>query len=138
VVKYFLSAVVAISLTDIADAQTTETLVCQYIASGGLVWDSGAWRATEFLLDSPFALTVSNGTLAPDSVARGLVVSSSSKYECVVDPSAFFETCTGPVGPSLSFNHITNQGVVSFSFIFGQMSQRMESLVVSPFVCQRM
>ena len=134
--RTFLLAIIVATFTSPTHAQSSSTLVCQYVDAGGLVWDSGRWRASAFTLPQPFALAVMDGVLTPESVARAF--SSSFSFECVTDHSRLLETCTGPIGPALFFNHMINQGVVANIFQAGQMSSRQDSLIVSSFVCQRM
>jgi hypothetical protein len=129
------SAAVVVALVASAQAQAqTYTLACQYVAAGGLIWETGRWRATGFILRAPFFLTVRGGGLVAESVQQAL---GSLMVQCVSGYE--IETCSTATGVTLFFNHAAAQGTAARLYVQrpGDNAAR-DTLSVEHFICQRM
>jgi hypothetical protein len=113
------------------------TYACQYIKSGGLLWENKEWKATSFKSDAPFFLSAINNQLTPNSVSKifGTDVTCLEK-EAVSDT----QTCATVLADLLIFSFKTMNGGVSH--IFGSRSEsnqaRKDTLSVETFTCTKM
>jgi len=122
----------------------TMTYACQYVKSGGLIWEGSVWRPTLFHADSPFFLKTEYGLLTPESVTKvfGIDVDlwPPFEFECtqaVGTPPT--QSCIDYLGRALSFSTTTMSGTVANLFA-GTLPQRdavKDTLSVQPFVCTK-
>ena len=99
-----------------AGNSVAQTFACQYVASSGLIWKSGAWKATEFKTDSPFFLTVKGKTLDEKSVTKvlgaiGVKWLGSESVTCNGNASRFINDFY--LGSVLYFNTKKAKGAVA-------------------------
>ena len=127
-------------LLAIAGNSVAQTFACQYVASSGLIWKSGAWKATEFKTEPPFFLTVNGTTLYEKSVAKVL---GGNWAKCLGEGEV---TCADNLLESfymdnvLYFSTLDARGGVArlWSSTANDDAQEKDALGVSPFVCQQM
>jgi hypothetical protein len=124
----------ALASAPVTSAQSQDyTLACQYVAAGGLHWESGRWRATGFNLRTPFFLAISNGRIVPSSAQ---VAIGTFEVNCVGGP---MESCTSPVGDTIFFDHELMEGAAARLFVHPPLANgSRDSLSVAYFICQRM
>jgi hypothetical protein len=121
--------------TDIVHAQT---FACQFVASGGLVWEKGKWRVATFEARKPFFLKIQEERLLADSVAP-VLFSSAPEIRCAFDRLDQGFSCSAGMGAFLYFNSRSGQGGTAFLYGSGVEHQgRRDDLQVSAFTCQKM
>jgi hypothetical protein len=120
-------------------AQEKHSLACQYVRSGGLMWENNNWVPTGFVLDQPFFLSVENNEL-PASSAGSVFGGPPAYQETVscISSLARFTTCVGKLGDTLFLNHETNSGAVSSLYGGGMTGDERDTLTIKTFICQRM
>ena len=120
----------------------TVTYACQYVKSGGLIWENSVWKSTLFHPDSPFFLKTEDGLLAPESVTEVFGMdrdlSSPFAFECTqAAGTSLNQSCIDFLGHALSFSTTTMSGTVARLFA-GTSPQRKavkDTLSLAPFVC---
>lgn len=110
---------------------------CQYVASGGLVWENGNWVVKRFNLDQPFFLTAERGQLEKSSVAK-FFDTSPENVSC--DYSGYiWQSCSGLLGEVIFVNLATLNGTLArvFGGTYPTMDENKDSINVSPFTCTK-
>ncbi len=134
----FLLTCLLLVVTASSVAQTS--FACQYIASGGLDWESGAWKATQFKNRSPFFLGVrSDRSLDENQVAK---LFKSNRANCVGQQLVTCSASTGDgieLGMVLYFSVVNARGAVAtlLGAVPKDEASEKDSLVVAPFICQK-
>lgn len=112
---------------------------CQYLKSGGLIWENKQWRSTGFKSDPPFFLSTSNATLNTDSVAKAFG-GANVKVFCHEPTMEGLQSCVNIVGEGLIFDFNTMNGGVSRIVGATQSNNatRRDTLSVEAFTCTKM
>jgi hypothetical protein len=136
--KKIALALLCVFATGSAAAQT---YACQFIMQAGMAKDSAGWKATEFKVDDPFFLTLTDGLIDKKSLA-----------EKPVAQSPYFTTCfkrdLAGTGDShwcadfaqyLSFNEITLHGGIAKTMgaILSSDAAATSAVTVARFKCQK-
>ena len=126
----------------------TGVYACQYVMNAGLNWENGSWVVSRFTKNKPFILITENGSLKPASVAayfggeRGLTDPPSFLLPICTEPwigNPNVQTCTTPVGETMSFSTTTLAGTVAqlYGGMQHQSNVRTATVTVAPFVCSK-
>mgnify|MGYP000179031023 CR=1 FL=1 len=121
----------------------TATYACQYVKSGGLIWEDSEWRPTLFHLDSPFFLKTENGSITLESVAEVFGGIGRPTPEALMCTKAIGtqsnQSCIYGLGQALSFSTTTLSGTIANLFAGTQPQDDAfkDSLSVMPFVCTK-
>lgn len=111
-----------------------QTFACQYIESGGLIWESGAWVASRFKISEPFFFTIKADV--------GITSFKGDALIEMVPPTCYQKAgkhwCSNPVGLFLYFWESTQRGAISRSFGAVQNGDKRDGLAISPFICTKM
>ena len=119
----------------------TVTYACQYVKSGGLIWENDEWRPTLFHPDSPFFLKTENNSLTSESVVK--VIGGLPTSGAVVCTKALGlqprQSCVNYRGKALSFSTTTLSGTIANLFAGTQPQDDAfkDGLSVMPFVCTK-
>ena len=112
---------------------------CQYIESGGLIWEDMTWNATLFKLREPFVL-MADGTelLDINSVAKPLQAEAAA-VTCVNENSRKHIFCQSRwTGATLSFDPETGTGAVSKILgAFEGLGDSRDTLSIEVFKCSK-
>lgn len=135
----FLLTLWLLLVTGISVAQT---FACQFVASAGLHWESSSWKTKTFLEEPPFFLQIMpNGDLSRESAhavvgpAYTCITGSNKRITCMAAKQGFFGN-----GKTLIFDPDTTSGGVSYLIgsTESNSADRKDTLIVSPFICQKM
>lgn len=126
----------------VTGSSLAQTFACQFVAAAGLRWENGSWVTSTFKKDPPFFLKIMpNGDLTLESAATVLggahtcVTGIDERITCMSAKEGFLG-----VGQTLIFHPKTTSGGISYLLgsIEPNSASRKDTLVVSPFICQKM
>jgi len=110
-----------------------QTFACQFVAAAGLNWENGSWVTKTFIERNPFFIS-----LNPD----GQTIDKKSIAQLVPIPTCAGEviiSCSGAAGAFLSFSPSALKG--AYALTLGSVTpdkERKDSIMISPFICQKM
>lgn len=135
-----LSLILAIGFAVISAPAMAQnvTYACQYIKAGGLDWENKQWKATSFIINSPFFLSAVNGQLVSNSVSK---IFDGTEVNCFTKlTTSDSQTCATRFAELLIFSFKTMNGGVSK--IYGSQAQSnqpsKDTLSVETFTCTKM
>ena len=126
----------------LSGSSVAQTFACQYVETVGLDYESGAWRLKRFIPEAPFFINLSRDgkRIERDSamnllgVAHTCVSDNTQKISCMGTEQGY-----GDTGQYLIFDPRALRGGVAKLLVSIQApGSRMDSLAISPFVCQKM
>ena len=121
-----------------------QTFACQYVASGGLSWESGTWVASGFKKKEPFFFTIKAGvgitSFKGDKFLEDDLVCDNSAtrtaYEKVTRNGR--HSCSTYTGDYLYFQEKTLRGTISSRYGGVLDGDKRDTLTISPFICTKM
>lgn len=130
--KLVCAALISCFFSTHAAAQATP-LACQVEESAGLAWEAGRWKVSRFQ-DKKFVLVLEGKNLRAESVGKAIDGPTASCLVVFKDRVS----CSDGLGGHMYFDPRTLRGTIA-QLLGGTVdtTDRRDSLLVSPFVCQR-